>query len=93
MTTINFHQFLNFDLCPQHKTKGKDEVSESQRALAVGVISECFAPLGTISAQYFEVLLPVLVDQLNEKSDEEVRNNAVYGIGEMALHSGQISFK
>lgn len=88
----DFHiQFIETQL--QHKTKGKDEVSESQRALAVGVISECFAPLGTISAQYFEVLLPVLIDQLNEKSDEEVRNNAVYGIGEMALHSGQVSFR
>lgn len=79
--------------CTQHKTKGKDEVSESQRALAVGVISECFSPLTSISAQYFEVLLPVLIDQLNEKSDEEVRNNAVYGIGEMSLHSGMTSFK
>lgn len=61
--------------------------------MAVGVISECFAPLGELSAQYFDSLLPLFVDLLNDRSDEEVRNNAVYAIGEMVVHSGQTCFK
>lgn len=68
-------------------------MSQSQRAMAIGVISECFAPLGEFSGQYFDNLLPLLAEQLNDRSDEEVRNNAVYAIGELVLHSGQISFK
>lgn len=66
---------------------------QSQRAMAVGVFSECFAPLGEFSAQYFEPLLPLFVDLLNDRSEEEVRNNAVFAIGEMVVHSGQTSFK
>ena len=68
-------------------------MSQSQRAMAVGVISECFAPLGEYSAQYFDNLLPLLIELLNDRSDEEVRNNAVYAIGEMVVHSGPASFK
>lgn len=68
-------------------------MSQSQRAMAVGVISECFAPLGELSAQYFDGLLPLFIDLLNDRSDEEVRNNAVYAIGEMVVYSGQTSFK
>lgn len=68
-------------------------MSQSQRAMAVGVVSECFAPLGEYSAQYFDGLLQMFIDLLNERSDEEVRNNAVYAIGEMVVNCGQVSFK
>lgn len=68
-------------------------MAQSQRAMAVGVISECFSPLGEYSSQYFDVLIPLFVELLNDQNDEEVRNNAVYAIGELCMHSGQISFK
>lgn len=61
--------------------------------MAVGVISECFCPLGECSAQFFDNLLPLFIELLNDRSDEEVRNNAVYAIGEMIVYSGQIGFK
>lgn len=61
--------------------------------MAVGIVSECFAPLAELSAQYFDTLLPLFLDQLNDRSDEEVRNNAVYAIGELVIYSGQTSFK
>lgn len=68
-------------------------MSQSQRAMAVGVISECFAPLGECSARYFDNLLPLFLEQMNDRSDEEVRNNSVYAIGELCIYSGEISFK
>lgn len=68
-------------------------MSQSQRAMAVGVVSECFAPLKECSAQYFDSLLPLFIELLTDRSDEEVRNNAVYAIGEMVIYCGQISFK
>lgn len=61
--------------------------------MAVGVFSECFSPLGEFSGHYFEQLLPLFIDLLNDRSEEEVRNNAVFAIGEMVVHSGQTSFK
>jgi len=68
-------------------------MSQSQRAMAVGVLSESFEPLKEFSAQYFDTLLPLFIGLLNDRSDDEVRNNAVYAIGEMVMHSGQISYK
>lgn len=68
-------------------------MAQSQRAMAVGVVSECFAPLAEFSSQYFDALLPLLLELMNDQNDEEVRNNAVYAIGELCMHSGQISFK
>lgn len=61
--------------------------------MAVGIVSECFAPLGEFSARYFDALIPLLLELINDQSDDEVRNNAVYAIGELCMHSGQASFK
>lgn len=68
-------------------------MSQSQRAMAVGVISECFSPLGEYSSQYFDSVLPLLIELLNDESDDEVRNNSVYAIGELVVHTGQTSYK
>lgn len=68
-------------------------MSQSQRAMAVGVISECFKPLGECTAQYFDGLLPLFIDLVNDHSEDEVRNNAVYAIGEMVVAGGEISYK
>lgn len=68
-------------------------MSQSQRAMAVGVISECFAPLGEYSSQYFDSILPLFIDLLNDENDDEVRNNSVYAIGELVVFSGQTSYK
>ncbi|CRL01971.1 CLUMA_CG015064, isoform A [Clunio marinus] len=88
-----FSRIFPFFIGKIQKTKNKDEMSQSQRAMAVGVVSECFEPLGEFTAQYFDNLLPLFIDLLNDRSDEEVRNNAVYAIGEMVVHGGQTSFK
>ena len=61
--------------------------------MAVGVISECFAPLGDFSAQYFNSVLPLFIELLDDQNDDEVRNNSVYAIGELVVYSGQTSYK
>ncbi|KAL7033982.1 hypothetical protein ACKWTF_007804 [Chironomus riparius] len=97
MSTQEFYAYFGrvfpFFIGKVQKSKSKDEMAQSQRAMAVGVISECFLPLGEFSSQYFDALLPLLIELINDQNDEEVRNNAVYAIGELCMHSGQISFK
>ena len=44
-------------------------------------------PLSVAVEPFVETVLPVLVALLKDV-DEDVRNNAVFGIGEMALHGG-----
>ncbi|XP_065084506.1 importin-4-like [Ochlerotatus camptorhynchus] len=74
------------------KTKHKDETTDSQRAFAIGVLSECFSGLKEFTANWVESLLPIFLSCVQDRNNE-VRNNAVYGIGEMVLHGTDCSYK
>lgn len=74
------------------KTKHKDETTDSQRAFAIGVLSECFRGLKEFSANWVESLLPIFISCVQDRNNE-VRNNAVYGLGEMVLHGNECSYK
>ena len=63
----------------------KPNKSEAQRSFAVGTISECFAGLKHTVAAFIPQLLPTFLRLTNDQS-AEVRNNVIYGIGELALH-------
>ena len=56
------------------------------------MLSECFQPLKEFTGSYFESLLPIYLAGLTDRNDE-VRNNAVYGLGEIVLYGEQASFK
>ncbi|KAG5680978.1 hypothetical protein PVAND_010452 [Polypedilum vanderplanki] len=90
---VYFERVSEFFAGKIQKSKSRDELSQSQRAMAVGIVSECFEPLGEFSARYFDALIPLFLELINDQSDDEVRNNAVYAIGELSKHSGQASFK
>ncbi|XP_033352643.1 importin-4-like [Bombus vosnesenskii] len=60
--------------------------SEAQRSFAVGTISECFTALKQQTSNFIHILLPTFL-KLVDDPNAEVRNNAIYGIGELALHS------
>ncbi|XP_050478225.1 importin-4-like isoform X2 [Bombus huntii] len=60
--------------------------SEAQRSFAVGTLSECFTALKQQTSNFIHILLPTFL-KLVDDPNAEVRNNAIYGIGELALHS------
>ncbi|XP_055534571.1 importin-4-like [Wyeomyia smithii] len=74
------------------KSKQKDETTDSQRAFAIGVLSECFRGLKEFTVNWFDTLLPIFLSCVQDRNNE-VRNNAVYGIGEMVLNGNECSFK
>lgn len=51
----------------------------------MGTISDCFSGLKHTVAAFIPQLLPTLLKLTNDPS-AEVRNNAIYGIGELAFH-------
>ncbi|KAK1123971.1 hypothetical protein K0M31_006999 [Melipona bicolor] len=63
----------------------KKNKSEGQRSFAVGTISECFSGLKHRVANFICQLLPLFL-KLADDSSGEIRNNAIYGIGEIVLH-------
>ncbi|CAG2066245.1 unnamed protein product, partial [Timema podura] len=73
------------NLLPLFLAKTKKQCTMSQRSFSVGTLSECMEPLGPRVAQFVPQLLPLFLQLAKDESDE-VRNNAIFGVGEMVLH-------
>ncbi|XP_033183456.1 importin-4 [Bombus vancouverensis nearcticus] len=71
---------------PMLLERSRRNKSEAQRSFAVGTISECFTALKQQTSNFIHILLPTFL-KLVDDPNAEVRNNAIYGIGELALHS------
>ncbi|XP_046413500.1 importin-4-like isoform X1 [Neodiprion fabricii] len=72
-------------LLPLFLAKLQKNKTEAQRSFGIGTISECLSALGPTVANFVPQLLPRLL-KLSTDPNAEVRNNAIYGIGELALH-------
>lgn len=81
-------------IMPHLLKKAKKQCSESERSFAAGALAECMRPLGdaAVLRAFLPKLLPVFVG-LTRDHDDDVRNNAIYGLGEMALHGGDAVFE
>lgn len=67
--------------------KAKDnEDKQNDRSFAFGTMSESFQALQEYTAQLFESLLPFYLEGIQDEY-EQARHNAVYGLGELVLHS------
>ncbi|XP_055381935.1 importin-4-like [Condylostylus longicornis] len=73
------------------KSKKNDYNGDSMRSFAYGALAECFQPLLHNTEKYFDILLPILLDGVSDKS-EQVRQNSVYGTGEMVFYAKTKSF-
>lgn len=76
---------------PMLMDRTKKNKSEAQRSFAVGTISECFAGLKHGVIAFVPQLLPAFLKFTND-SNVDVRNNAIYGLGELALHGKDAIF-
>ena len=59
----------------------------NDKSFAIGTIAETLEELGSVTSQFVAKLYPVLMSHVRDE-DEEVRNNAVYGLGVMSAHGG-----
>lgn len=59
--------------------------SNALRSFASGTIAECFSALGHVVSAFVPQILPMLL-KLTSDEDSDVRNNSLYGLGELALH-------
>ncbi|XP_063239917.1 importin-4-like [Bacillus rossius redtenbacheri] len=73
------------NLLPLFTAKSKKVCTVAQRSFSVGTLSECLQPLGPRSGQFVNQLLPLFLQASKDESDE-VRNNAIFGIGELVCH-------
>ena len=61
----------------------------AEKSFGVGSTAECLESLAGHLNNYVEPLLTMFLGMTKDE-DEDVRNNAVYGAGELALHGGQV---
>lgn len=59
--------------------------SISQRSFSYGTLAECMSCIGTYVEPYVPKLMELWMRGMKDNSGE-VRNNAVFGLGEMILH-------
>lgn len=70
----------------------KKQHSVSQRSFAYGTLAECMKSLGSYVESFVPVLLNVWLTGAKD-SAEEVRNNSIFGLGEMILHGKEKCFR
>lgn len=72
------------------KTRNNEEL-ESQRAFAFGALSECFRPLQSHTGTWQSTFLPLFLEGIQDRC-EQVRQNAVFGLGELVIFSADTVF-
>lgn len=86
-----FGRLYNYFLQKIIKSK-KSEEADTQRAFAIGVLSECFSGLKDRTNTWMDNILPILIAGVQDRNDQ-VRNNSVYGLGELLLNADEFGFK
>merc|ERR1712183_1098004 len=69
--------------------KTKKQCSIAERSFAIGALADSIEPLAGVIEPFLPHLLPVF-SELTMDTEEDCRNNAVYGLGEMILWGGQV---
>lgn len=68
-----------------------NENLNSERSLVYGTLSECFAALKECTANWLDRLLQLYLAGVVDEY-EEARQNAVFGLGELVLYSGEKAY-
>lgn len=74
------------------RSKKNEYNGDSMRSFAYGAIAECFEPLQHFTAQYYDMLLPIMLAGVADKSDQ-VRQNSIFGTGEMVYYGKTKSYE
>jgi hypothetical protein len=69
--------------------KTKKTCTPAERSFSVGTLAECVEPLAGVLAPFATKLYQTFVSSMKDDSDDDVRNNAVFGLGELAMHGGE----
>jgi len=88
MTPDTFAPFM-LGLMPMLLKKTRKHGSVPERAFAVGALADCVEPLQGGLEPFLKHVLPVFSENLRDDEDD-LRNNAVYGLGELVRWGGEL---
>ncbi|XP_060111390.1 importin-4 [Heteronotia binoei] len=64
----------------------------AEKSFAVGIIAEAIQGLGRASSPFVARLLPLMMKATHD-ADLEVRSNAIFGLGVLAEHGGEVTYE
>lgn len=67
----------------------KTQATVADKSFAVGTLAECLDAMGPASAPFAQHLYPLFV-MMTQDQDEEVRSNAVFATGILAVNAGEV---
>merc|ERR1712013_283599 len=76
-------------LLPLLLKKTKKQCSVAERSFAIGAIADSVEPLAGVLDPFLPHLMPVFME-LTRDEEDDCRNNAVYGLGELILWVGRL---
>ena len=82
-TEVEFHDLFKSTLHCRCTT--------AEKSFAAGSLAECMEPLHGQLEPFVGHVLPIF-NKLITDEDDDVRNNAVFGLGELVLHAGEIMY-
>jgi len=71
--------------------KTKPRCTTAEKSFAAGSLAECMEPLRGQLEPFVGHVMPIF-NKLVTDEDDDVRNNAVFGLGELVLHAGEIMY-
>ncbi|XP_073431463.1 importin-4 isoform X3 [Dendrobates tinctorius] len=80
------------DFLPLLLNKTKSSCSTAEKSFAVGILAESVVSLGETTVHFVAQLLPAFIAGTQD-GDNEVCNNAVFGLGVLAEHGGAAMLK
>lgn len=87
MTPATFSPYFA-GLLPLLLKKTKKHCTVAERSFGVGAVADCMEPLAGSIGPYIKHLMPTFFDLMKD-SEDDVRNNAVFGLGELVLWAGK----
>ncbi|XP_022092139.1 importin-4-like [Acanthaster planci] len=72
-------------------SRAKKSCSSAEKSFSVGTLSESVVGMGDAAQPFLPHLLPVFLRMAHDE-DEEVRSNAVFGLGVLAQNCGEVAY-
>ena len=72
--------------------KTKNRSTTAEKSFAAGSLAECMEPLRGELEAFVPHIMPALLKLVYDE-DDDVRNNSIFGIGELVLHAGPVMFQ
>ncbi len=72
--------------------KTKPKCTTAEKSFAAGSLAECMESLRGELEPFVSHIMPAFLKLVRDE-DDDVRNNAVFGLGELVLHSGPVMYE